>query len=411
MLRLSAWGRSTLLLWLVFAGVSLVLAWLGYVGESLPYGDVSYVYQFWAGRALGGAEVVGISTQWVYPVLALLPILFCHVAGAAAYPVVWISLVTLANAATLWLISGGWRVRLRRPAAAWWFVVFLLCLGPISVARLDSLVTPLAVAGLLLVATRPALATSCLTVGAWIKVWPAAFVLAAVGIFRTRVRMAIAALTVTGVIIAAGLAAGAGRNLFSFLTEQGERGLQIEAPSATWFLWMGAAQVPGYGIYYDQQILTFQVLGPQASAVASLSTPLLAAALALVALLTFRTMRRGSSSVRVFPALALALVMCLIVFNKVGSPQYMGWLSAPIVAGMVYDRRRFVVPAVLALGLGLLTHAFYPYFYLQLLELNPVFVTLLTARNLGEIALLIVSVRLLATSKTGVSLSPSFVSR
>jgi hypothetical protein len=411
MSRLSAWGRSTLLLWLVFAGVSLVLAWLGYVGESLPYGDVSYVYQFWAGRALGGAEVVGISTQWVYPVLALLPILFCHVAGVAAYPFVWISVVTLANAGALWLISGGWRARLRRPAAAWWFVVFLLCLGPISVARLDSLVTPLAVAGLLFVATRPALASALLTVGAWTKVWPAAFVLAAVGIFRTRVRMAIVALTVTGVIIAAGLAEGAGRNLFSFLTEQGERGLQIEAPSATWFLWMGAAHVPGYGIYYDQQILTFQVLGPQASAVASLSTPLLAAALALVALLTFRTMRRGSSSVRVFPALALALVMCLIVFNKVGSPQYIGWLIAPVVAGLVYDRRRFVVPAVLALGLGLLTHAFYPYSYLQLLELNPVYVTLLTARNLGEIALLIVSVRLLATSRTGELRRASFISR
>ena len=38
---------------------------------------------------------------------------------------------------------------------------------------------------------------------------------------------------------------------------------------------------------------------------------------------------RGASFVRLFPPLALALVLAFIVFNKVGSPQYMTWIIAP----------------------------------------------------------------------------------
>jgi hypothetical protein len=72
--------------------------------------------------------------------------------------------------------------------------------------------------------------------------------------------------------------------------------------------------------------------------------------------------RRGSDPSHVLPAVALTLTVVLIVFNKVGSPQYIGWLAAPIIAGLVLERR-FIAPAFIALLLGALTQAFYPYLY------------------------------------------------
>ena len=70
-------------------------------------------------------------------------------------------------------------------------------------------------------------------------------------------------------------------------------------------------------------------------------TPLLVVAVAAVAGLGAFKAWRGASFVRLFPPLALALVLAFIVFNKVGSPQYMTWIIAPLVVGLVIDRRRW----------------------------------------------------------------------
>ena len=63
--------------------------------------------------------------------------------------------------------------------AAWWWLGFLAVLGPIALARIDSITVPIALAGMLLLATRPRIAAVLLTIAAWIKVWPAALVAAA----------------------------------------------------------------------------------------------------------------------------------------------------------------------------------------------------------------------------------------
>ena len=89
----------------------------------------------------------------------------------------------------------------------------------------------------------------------------------------------------------------------------------------------------------------------------------------------------------------------LIVFNKVGSPQYIGWLAAPIIAGLVLEQRRFVAPAVIALVLAALTQAFYPYLYNGLLNVQPVELSILTLRNIGELVLLAVSATVLYEAK------------
>ena len=91
---------------------------------------------------------------------------------------------------------------------------------------------------------------------------------------------------------------------------------------------------------------------------------------------------RGASFAALFPPLALGLVLAFILFNKVGSPQYMTWLAAPLVVALVIDRRRWFRPATLGLLIAVLTFAVYPLTYWGLLLAEPFPAGLLTARNL-----------------------------
>jgi hypothetical protein len=388
------WG-SSLLLWAAFVVVSVWLGWQGYVAEAVPYGDVSFVYEMWAAQAAQGAGTIGIDTVWVYPVFALVPIMLPLLAGQGAYALDWIVLVTVLNAAAfaylLYSSRGTTRNQVQR-VAAWWWLAFLLLLGPIAVARLDSVITPLAIVGLLAALERPALAGALLTIATWIKVSPAALIAAVLVAVDRRRKVFISVLVTSGVIIAIAVILGGASNLFSFLGQQTTRGLQIEAPLATPFLWLAALGQEGYAVYYDTVILTFQVMGEGTNIAADLSSVLIA--LGFVGILGWGMLlhRKGSRPSHVLPAVALALTMVLIVFNKVGSPQYIGWLAAPIIAGLVMERTSFVAPAVIALVLAALTQSFYPYLYAGLLNVQPLELSLLTLRNICEVVLLAVSV-------------------
>ena len=385
-------------MWSAFAVLSFWLGWQGYGAEAVPYGDVSFVYEFWAGRAAGGAGIVGLDSQWVYPAAALIPILLPLLAGPGLYPIGWIVLVTALNAGAfgylLYSARGTKRNALQR-TAAWWWLAFLLLLGPISVARLDSIVTPLAIVGLLTAVQRPAIAGALLAVATWVKVWPAALIAAVMLAVNKRKTMLISVVITSVVIVAIAIIMGGAANIFSFLGEQTGRGLQIEAPLATPFLWLASFHEQGYAVYYDSVILTFQVMGDGTGIVAELSSVLLG--IGFLGTLGWGVWlhRKGSSPSHVLPAVALTLTVVLIVFNKVGSPQYIGWLAAPIIAGLVLEQKRFVAPAVIALVLGALTQGFYPYLYNGLLNVLPLELSILTLRNIGELVLLAVSAAVL----------------
>ena len=77
--------------------------------------------------------------------------------------------------------------------------------------------------------------------------------------------------------------------------------------------------------------------------------------------------------------------------NKVGSPQFATWIAVPIVLGLAWQRwggLSFRLPAVLALVTAALTQVVYPVLYASLLSLDPVMLTVLSARNLLYVALL-----------------------
>lgn len=394
--------RSALALWIAFLLVHLVIAWLGWVYPSQPMGDVVLVYEPWATAAWSGGEIVGVTESWVYPQLALLPMMLAAVLAApflpllgvsGAYLIGWALLVTVLDAVAFAVLVGRGHVRARR-TAAWFWCAALLLLGPIALYRIDAVTVPIAVVAGLWLVTRPTIAAALLTIGAWIKIWPGALLLAAVVAGRARLRMLLAAAVVTAGAVAVLLLLGADTEILGFLTAQTGRGLQIEAVAATPFLWMavtGAARIE-----YSYDILTFQIVAPGAEALATILTPLLVLAAAVVTVVGGVKAARGASFARLFPPLALLLVTVLIALNKVGSPQFQTWLLAPVILWLVLDRRRARTAAALVLALCLLTCLVYPLSYDGLLRAEAAPVLLLTMRNVLLVVLAAVSAVALA---------------
>lgn len=382
--------------WAAFVVVHVVVAWicLGLpgtgIGDSaigLPLGDVTLVYRPWIEQALSGGPVVGISEPWVYPIVAIVPMFAAMGLGPELYAQAWLGLVTVLNAAGLAVLLGA-RTSKRREFAAWWWLAFIALLGPVSLARIDSVTVPLAVVALLLAGRHPSVAGVLLAVATWMKVWPAALVAALLVSSRSRGRVLLAGAAASAGIVLLVVAFGGGANLFGFVGEQTGRGLQIEAPVATPYLWLASVQTPGSFLYYDQHILTYQVTGPGTEAVIAVMTPLLALAVIGTVLAGVLAERHGASTLRLLPPLALALVVVFIAFNKVGSPQFQTWLIAPVILGLVCRGRAFAFPAGIALGLAALTQVVYPYLYGLLLSATPGMVFVLSVRNAGLFVLL-----------------------
>ncbi|MEF2976984.1 glycosyltransferase 87 family protein [Subtercola sp. YIM 133946] len=396
------------MIWLAFV---LLHAWLGIIGltaPTLPWGDVTQVYREWIESGLNGYWV-GIDGPFVYPLLALLPMIAAMGLGPSLYGIGWLLLVVIANAAVLAFIlnsratsapsaevtaddAAGFTPDIRF-VAAWWWLGFLLLLGPVALGRIDTFEVALVIVGLLLAIRRPAVSGVLLALAMWVKVWPAALIVAVVIAVKRRLAVAIGAAVAAVGVAVIGLLLGAGANLFSFVSQQTGRGLQVEAPISLPWMWMAYFGVPGSKVYYDQDILTFQVKGDGGSVADFLTTPLLAIAVVVVLALAIWVVRSGATTTRVLPALSLALVTALIVFNKVGSPQFMLWISAPIILGIVWQGRRFGAFAVIAAVLGALTQIIYPYLYDWLLSLDPVMLIVLTARNVLVIVLFALAVR------------------
>ena len=386
-------GRAAL--WIAFAVVHAGLVVLNLYGQGWPLGDVVSVYRVWAENAADGYVRMGIDVPWVYPILAFGPMAAALAFGSAWYGQTWLAIVVVLNAAAFVVLLGTRRLSRTRRIAAWWWLAFLALLGPIALGRIDAVTVPLAITGMLWAATRPRLAAVLLTVGMWVKVWPAAVLAALVVASRKRWEVVTVAVALSAGIVGVSLLAGAGINAVGFVAEQAGRGLQIEAPLAVVWLWRIVAGDRAVEVVYNREILTFQISGPGAEAAASVTTPLMAIGVVAVLLLGIRAVRRGAAFGRLFPPLALSFIVVLMLANKVGSPQFVTWLAAPIVLGLVLSPRRFLVPAALAAAIALLTQVIYPYWYGWLMAATPGFVLVLTVKIALLAVLLVWGIRAL----------------
>jgi hypothetical protein len=353
-------------------------------------GDVYNVYEPWSNQALRGDGIVGITESWVYPQVALVPMLLAHLfSWIAGYTFGWAVLVCVLNAAAFAFLVGRGRSKARLAGARVWLILFVL-LGPIGLYRIDAITVPLALVALLLALRHPAVSAAIFTIGAWIKIWPAVGVLALTIAARRRWWVVVVSAGATAAaVVAVIVALGGASNLTGFVTAQVGRGLQMESTAATPFVWLAVFGINGAKVAFDSEIITFQVYGPGVDAMGALLTPLMALAVAAVCVIGVLKAKAGARMLRLLPPLVLTFVLVLIVFNKVGSPQFVAWIIAPFVLWTIVDRHRVRRGLQFAAITAFLTQGVYPLVFDLVRVANPLGVIVLTARNVMLVVLLV----------------------
>jgi hypothetical protein len=384
--------------------VHFYLAWVGTLPSQVnPYNDIS-LYGSWMQDLMHSASSIvaipGISKPFVYPFPAVVPMLLAFlVGGGVTWQTTmnaWLVLISMANLIGVAALVNWGKGTPKVFAAAYYWIIFLGLLGPVALGRIDSVATLFAIFGLVaLNQNRIRGAMMLFTMGAWMKIWPVSLAISLfVSDIRRKALATTAAWTVVAVI-AAGVAlglvlfGGGVDEIFGFVLTQNNRGLQIEAPVATIWLWFAKFGLFESSIYFDQGLLTNQIAGQGAFEVASLLSLAMVAAIAITVLLGVRAYRAGADSNAIFAVMGLTATLDLIVFNKVGSPQFEGWLAVPIMAGILFGLPRWRFATIGGLAIALLTFLVYPVAYMDLMGLGWLSIGLLTARNVGLIALLV----------------------
>lgn len=356
------------------------------------YGDVLSVYPFWVEQGMGvdrqPGSWLGIDVEWVYPLLAWMPILVANVLGPEALPLVWMLMVTALDALAFALLL---RVPRGQLLASTWLGLQLV-LGPVALARIDTVTVAVCIIGLtVLRGGRPGFAAAAFTVAAWMKVWPGVLYLALLIARRERLRILLAGTIVSAAVLVIAALLGS-QHALSFLFQQEDRGLQIEAIAATPFMWQAA--LGDAHVYFDRQIYTFQVDAPGVGRAADLATPVLIGAVVALCGLGALAVRRSHSREAIV-WLAVALVAAMIVTNKVGSPQFVLWLTVPaLLLAELGARRHWIGVGAIAL-VAALTQLQFPWTYDALVLAEPLGVLLLTLRNAVHVGILVGSVWML----------------
>jgi Glycosyltransferase family 87 len=350
--------------------------------------DVTTLYVKWYDILASGVFPIG-DVSWQYPpgaalvVLApgLLPFDYLHS---------FVVLTALADLVAFVLLLRAGR---GNHAGAWLWTVGVLLIGPITYARYDLIVTVLAIAGLVLLARRPAAGGALLGLGAAIKAWP---LLALVGTRPgTTTRRSWLSAVVTGAAVALGLAAlmaGA----FDFVKSQRGRGIEVESLAALPIhfgrlagSWDGRPELR-YG--------SIEFVGPWVDALATAS--MVVALLAFGWLLLWRLKARRWQESTPYDA-AFAAVLLFTVTSRVISPQYLVWLvglGALCLIGRDSCQRSLpwlLVPACA------LTFVEYPFAFHGVMHSRLDSVLLLTVRNLLLLTATVLACVRLWTATTG----------
>lgn len=375
------WLRRPRTLVLGFLGLHLLflLALLPTILTGRVLGDLP-LYRVWAEQAMANGVWQGIDVEWVYPIGAILPIVLADAAGPLLYQLLWFLMTMGLNAAAVGILTD-WGRNKAGYKAAWFWLAFSLLLSPVGLLRLEGLSAPLVIMGLVLLARRPVIAAALLTLATWIKVWPAAVLLAIVAANRRRLSVIATGAGISAGIAVAVWAAGGLRHLTGFVSMQSDRALQLEAPVTTPWVWLAAMGQHGTTIYQNHAIATREVSGPGAGVAAAAMTPLMFLAIAGIFVLLLVALRRHRDPAQLVLLGALALVTTFVVLNKVGSPQYMLWIAPVVTVGIMHDWARWRVAAYLTLAIGGLTTLVFPIFYLPLVHGDAGAVLILTLRN------------------------------
>lgn len=355
-----------------------------------PMNDV-LLYGYWLQQMQGEGTILGVNQNFVYPAPALIPMFLAKfVGGNFGILVGWTVMVAILSSLALIALVQSKEANNSSLLAGWFWVASILLLGPVSISRIDVFAAILALFGMVaFFQSRIRTAVSLFTFGAWIKIWPFALVLGAFFADRRKNLIAAIVLGLSFSILLVAFLMGGNLSVLSFLSTQGDRGIQIESVVATFWLWAAKLGLPNAGIYFDQQMLTNQVSGIYVAEVGSLITAVMFIALGITALLGWRAAKAGAAPQHVFTVVALTAVLDLIVFNKVGSPQFMIWLAVPIAAWLFFELPKAKAAVAFGLVIAALTQLVYPILYIDLMGLGDSSMVALTLRNAALLAFLV----------------------
>jgi hypothetical protein len=358
----------------------------------------TFIYRDWAMAGFDEANLTGGPSPWVYPILALIPMAVAGIAGPGPFFFLWVLMTTVLNGWALLKLTGRGRDQQAIPAG-WWWLVFTFLMGWLGFARVDGLTAPLVLVALAYGVRRPFIASVLLAIGTWVKVWPAAVMLALFAVVKNRILVVLAGIATSAAVVALAAAVGSLPKLLNFLTQQGDRGMQLEATFTTPWLWLSVLNIGDSRMYMNTDINSMQVDGPGTALMSVLMQPLLILAALLVAGLTFWALHNGNQRsggvdrTELLLAGALTLATAFVVFNKVGSPQFMVWLAPAVAVGLAHSWREWRVPAAMLIVIAVATYFIYPLFYDALSHNNPWMALVLTIRNVLLVVLFLWSVR------------------
>jgi hypothetical protein len=357
----------------------------------------TFIYRDWTSAGFRDENLSSGPSPWVYPVLALIPMAIAGLAGPGPFFFLWVLMITVLNGVALGKLTGRGRRREAIPAG-WWWLVFVFIMGWLGFARVDGLTAPIVLIALAYGVSHPFIASTLLSVATWMKVWPAAVMLSLFTVVKQRTKVVAAGILTSVLVIALTAAVGQLPKILNFLTQQGDRGMQLEATFTTPWLWLSVLHVGDSRMYMNTDINSMQVDGPGTAFMSFLMQPLLALAAILVAALTFWALHNGKRTggadrTELLLAGSLTMATAFVVFNKVGSPQFMVWLAPAVAVGLAHSWKEWRVPAAMLIAIGVATYFIYPLFYDALSHNNPWMALVLTVRNVLLVVLFCWSVR------------------
>jgi len=335
----------------------MVVAQVGFWTPAGPeYQDVN-AYGIWSGL-ITSTHVLPAEETWQYPpgaaFLMLLPRL-----SPGSYGFSFVILMLAFDLLGFWLMTRFAKEE-GRDVGVWVWLLALPLLFSLPVLRFDLVPTVFAMAALLVIHRRPGWFGALAGAGGMVKVWPL-FVLFGEWDRERLVRSLGAALAVVVLVFAGSEIAFGGS--FHFLTNQGNRGLQVEAVGAS--PWELRQIVTGEPAPITQQAGTNEIASSAADAVGK-ALDLLAFAVFAAAGLWWWLRRREIGRGRVDladPSLSrdfvFAVVLLFVVVSRVLSPQYMIWLVGLSAVVLSSARSRVDRAAWIVIGATVLTAGLY----------------------------------------------------
>lgn len=366
----------------------LTLIWFGTAAGD-PFGDVRYVYDAWISNMRLGSYFLGITDPWVYPYPAQIPLWLADLISPTDYLSGWYLVVVNTNMLLIAYVLG-WGKAMQRAKAVWFFIGCVFLIGPVAIGRLEVFSTALTVLGAVaFYENKQSKSIQLFNLATWIKVSPMATLASVFVVTDQKKKFIINILIATTVIVGLGLILGGREELFSFIGMQSGRGIQVESSIAVIWLLAILFGIPGVKTYYDNEIVTFQISGFGVSEVASVMTYIQFLALGITIWLGFRAKKNGADRNTLFAWLILTATLDLLVFNKVGSPQYQLWVVGAAFFGILAKTAHWKMVTWITVITSALSWLIFPIYYGDLLDGAPLGVGLLVLRNLGIIAILV----------------------